>query len=54
MCKRHDDELRALIAKAVSAGARSQDIADAMGVSRATLWRRYGEQVRRPEGNGSH
>ena len=53
MCQRHDEELRAMIAKAASAGARSQDIADALGVSRATVWRRYGDQVRRTHEDGS-
>jgi hypothetical protein len=47
--RRHDAELRRLIAIAVEAGARSQDIADALGLSRATLWRRYGDLIRRPE-----
>ena len=44
---RHDRTNRRLIIRAVQAGARSLDIADALGLSRATLWRRYGEQLRR-------
>jgi AcrR family transcriptional regulator len=49
VCKRHDEELRALISKAVAAGARTQDIAEALGISRATLWRRYGAVLQRGE-----
>jgi transposase-like protein len=44
---RHDEELRRLVAQAVRAGARTQDIADAVGVSRSTLWRRYRDELRR-------
>ena len=44
---RHDRELRTLIGAALQAGASSQDVARALGLSRATLWRRYGEQLRR-------
>ena len=36
-----------MVAKAVAAGARTQDIADALGMSRSTLWRRYGDELRR-------
>ncbi len=44
---RHDRELRSLIGAALEEGASSQDVARALGLSRATLWRRYGEQLRR-------
>jgi DNA invertase Pin-like site-specific DNA recombinase len=44
---RQDDEIRALITKCVEAGVPSQDIADALGISRSTLWRHYGEQLSR-------
>jgi CRP-like cAMP-binding protein len=46
---RQDEELRRLITEAVRAGIRSQDIAEALGVSRSTLWRRYADQLRRPD-----
>ena len=45
---RHDSELRRLIAKAASVGTPSQEIANAVGVSRATLWRHYRNELRRP------
>ncbi len=41
VCERHEADLHALIGQAVSEGVRTQDIAEAMGISRATLWRRY-------------
>jgi CRP-like cAMP-binding protein len=47
--QRHDAELRVLINKAVEAGARTQDIAEAIGISRATLWRRYSAELQRGE-----
>jgi transposase-like protein len=47
LVEHHDAELRRLVAQAVRAGARTQDIADAVGVSRSTLWRRYGPELRR-------
>jgi AcrR family transcriptional regulator len=51
LVERHEAELRRLVAKAVRSGARTQDIADAVGVSRSTLWRRYRSELRR-EGAG--
>jgi transcriptional regulator of acetoin/glycerol metabolism len=50
--ERHDVELRKLVAQAVQAGARTQDIAEALGVSRSTLWRRYRTELRRDSGAG--
>jgi Homeodomain-like domain len=47
MCERHDAKLRAGIITAVRAGARSQEIAQVLGISRATAWRRYGTELRR-------
>jgi AcrR family transcriptional regulator len=44
--QRRDEEIRRLIREAVRAGVRSQDIADALGVSRSTLWRHYGGDLR--------
>ncbi len=45
--QRHDAELRDLIAEAAAEGIRSQDIAEALETSRATLWRHYREELRR-------
>ena len=42
---RRDAELRALIAKAAEAGVSSEAIAEALGVSRSTLWRHYGDEL---------
>jgi DNA invertase Pin-like site-specific DNA recombinase len=45
--ERHKAELHRLVVRAAREGVRSQDIADALGVSRSTLWRRYGAALRR-------
>jgi DNA invertase Pin-like site-specific DNA recombinase len=39
--EQHDAEIRKLIATAARIGIRSEDIASALGISRATLWRHY-------------
>jgi transposase-like protein len=49
LVERHDHELRRLVIQAVRSGARTQDIADAVGVSRSTLWRRYRSEILRAE-----
>jgi AcrR family transcriptional regulator len=47
LVEQHDAELRQLVSQAARAGARTQDIADAVGVSRSTLWRRYRTELLR-------
>ncbi|HEX3690980.1 MAG TPA: helix-turn-helix domain-containing protein [Solirubrobacteraceae bacterium] len=49
LVQKHDAEVRRLVSQAVRAGARTQDIADAVGVSRSTLWRRYRAELLRVE-----
>jgi len=44
-----DAELRQLVAKALGRGARTQDIADALKISRSTFWRRYRDELRRDD-----
>lgn len=43
--ERQDEQIRRLIAEAVRAGIRSQDIAEALGISRSTLWRHYADEL---------
>jgi transposase-like protein len=45
--ERQDTETRRLVMEAVSEGASSGEIAQALGVSRSTLWRRYPVELRR-------
>ena len=52
LVERHDAELRHLVSQAVRSGARTQDIAEAVGVSRSTLWRRYRAELLRTDGGG--
>lgn len=49
LVEKHDAELRRLVSQAVRSGARTQDIAEAVGVSRSTLWRRYRAELLRGE-----
>jgi AcrR family transcriptional regulator len=47
--ERQDEEIRRLVGEAVRAGIRSQHIAEALGISRSTLWRHYGDELRGPD-----
>jgi len=49
---RQDEEIRRLIRQAVAAGIRSQEIAEALGISRSTLRRHYGDELRPPTDAG--
>lgn len=51
--ERQAAETRKLVFSAARQGATSRQIADALGVSRATLWRRHRDQLRRaaPQGD---
>jgi DNA invertase Pin-like site-specific DNA recombinase len=44
-----DAQIRSLISSAARVGIRSEDIARALGISRATLWRRYRSNLSRRE-----
>jgi AcrR family transcriptional regulator len=50
--ERHDADVRRLVIQAVRSGARTQDIAEAVGVSRSTLWRRYRAEIQRGDAAG--
>lgn len=43
----HKAETRSLVKRAKRTGAKSHDIAQALNVSRATLWRHYTEELSR-------
>jgi AcrR family transcriptional regulator len=45
LCENHEADVRRLVGQAAGSGIRSEDIAAALGISRATLWRRYREQL---------
>jgi DNA invertase Pin-like site-specific DNA recombinase len=47
--ERRDAEIRRLVAKALHHGARTQDIADALQISRSTFWRRYANELRQED-----
>ena len=51
---RRDAELRALVARAAKAGVRSESIAEALGVSRSTLWRHYGDELQQRPDRAQH
>jgi len=44
--QQHDAQLRALVRQAIEAGAPSHEIAKVLGISRATVWRRFREELR--------
>lgn len=44
--ERRDADIRRLVGQAAHAGIRSQEIAEALGVSRSTLRRRYADELR--------
>ncbi|HEX4008618.1 MAG TPA: helix-turn-helix domain-containing protein [Solirubrobacteraceae bacterium] len=44
---RQQAQLRELLIVAAYEGATAEQIARALGVSRSTVWRHYGEQLRR-------
>ncbi|HEY1565470.1 MAG TPA: helix-turn-helix domain-containing protein [Solirubrobacteraceae bacterium] len=52
LVERHDADVRRLVIQAVRSGARTQDIAEAVGVSRSTLWRRYRAEILRGDAAG--
>jgi transposase-like protein len=42
----HEAELRELVSQAIAAGAPTHELARALGVSRATVWRRFRDELR--------
>jgi len=44
--EQHNADLRELVRQAIGAGAPSHQVAEVLGISRATLWRRFREELR--------
>jgi len=44
--EQHEAELRGLVSQAIGAGAPTHELARVLGISRATVWRRFREELR--------
>ena len=44
--EQHEAELSGLVTRAIGAGAATHEIARVLGISRATVWRRFREELR--------